>query len=214
LVDPRSGFEAFEHTVGKTESFSRFMAELRGGDDVAAAEFFNRYSLRLVELARNRLGKRLAQKVDPEDVMQSVLKSFFRRRDHDSFKFDDWDNLWAMLIVLTLRKCGKWVDHFRAAKRDVRREVAMQPTSDRESANTWQPAGHDPSPSEVAMLTETVEQIMRGLDADDRRIVTMRLQEYTVPEIAAEVNLTERTVHRVLKRVRERLEHAGSERTA
>jgi RNA polymerase sigma-70 factor (ECF subfamily) len=187
------------------------MAELRSGDEVAAARVFDQYAQRLVERARNRLGKRLSQKIDPEDVMQSVFKSFFRRRDHDSFKFDDWENLWAMLIVLTLRKCGKWVDFFRAAKRDVRREVSMQPAADGELSDDRQTASDEPSPSEVAILTETIERLMRGLDADDRRIVTMRLQEYTVPEIAAEVNLTERTVHRVLKRVRERLEHAGFE---
>ena len=51
-------------------SFDDLMARLRAGDADAARSVFERYTERLIALARSRLGKRLRQKVDPEDVLQ------------------------------------------------------------------------------------------------------------------------------------------------
>ena len=55
------------------------MERLRAGDDEAAREVFDRFARRLVGLARRRFDRRLAHRVDPEDVVQSAFKSFFVR---------------------------------------------------------------------------------------------------------------------------------------
>ena len=47
---------------------------------------------------------------------------------------------------------------------------------------------------------------MRGLEGYQRNILQLRLQGHTVPEISNQIGYTERTVHRVLQRVRHRLE--------
>jgi RNA polymerase sigma-70 factor (ECF subfamily) len=56
------------------------------------------------------------------------------------------------------------------------------------------------------VLAETVESLLRGLDGRDRAIVTLSLQGYTVAEVSDEIGRTQRTVQRVLERVRKRLE--------
>src|SRR5262245_5216743 len=53
------------------------LARWRNGDQQAAAVLFHRYADRLVALAKSRLSARLASRVDPEDVVQSVYRSFF-----------------------------------------------------------------------------------------------------------------------------------------
>ena len=53
------------------------LERFRGGDDLAAAEIFDRYFQRLTALARSRLSPRLAQRTDPEDIVLSVYRSFF-----------------------------------------------------------------------------------------------------------------------------------------
>ena len=53
------------------------LERFRGGDDLAAAEIFNRYFGRLTALARSRLSPRLARRTDPEDIVLSVYRSFF-----------------------------------------------------------------------------------------------------------------------------------------
>jgi len=54
------------------------------------------------------------------------------------------------------------------------------------------------------VLTDTVEQLMRLLPAEDREVLTLLLQEYTIPEISKQVKRSERTVSRVLERIRRR----------
>ncbi len=184
-------------------AFAALMGRLRGGEPAAAEEVFRRFADRLVGLARAHLDARLRQKVDPEDVAQSALKSFFVRHRGGAFDLEGWDGLWALLTVITLRKCGLKAEHFRAARRDVGREAVPLPEDE---AASWQAIARDPSPSEAAMLAETVERLLAGLEAPDRRIAELALQGYKVAEISPLVGLAERTVYRKLERLKGRLE--------
>ena len=62
---------------------------------------------------------RLRAKVDPEDVLQSVCESFFRRHAEGEFSLKDWDSLWALLAVITLRKCALWQERFQTEGRNL-----------------------------------------------------------------------------------------------
>src|SRR5262245_45829842 len=82
-------------------SFDDLMARLRTGDNDAATRVFNQYSNRLIALARRRLDPQILQKVDPEDVLQSVFRSFFRCQAAGQMDdLESWDNLWGMLVVI------------------------------------------------------------------------------------------------------------------
>lgn len=192
--------------MASEESFGDVMARLRAGQDDAAAQVFNRFASRLIALARKQMDQQVRRKVDPEDVLQSVFRSFFARNADGQFgEFESWDNLWAMLVVLTQRKCGRRMDYFHAARRDVQREVPVEsPAGD--SVSDVGATTEEPSPSEAAMLTETIEQLMRCLEPKHREVLALRLQGYQPAEIAEQVGCTGRTVYRVLDRVRQWLE--------
>jgi len=101
-----------------------------------------------VRLAATRLPRVLAAKVDPEDVVQLVFRSFFARYADARFTLEGWDNLWTVLTVLTVRKCGHRLRHFRADRRDVQCEsppVADPGTSEK----GWEAAAPEPTPSEA-----------------------------------------------------------------
>ncbi len=181
------------------------MEQLQAGDSAAAAHIFDRFAQRLVCLARNRLNLQLQQKVDPEDVAQSVFKSFFRKHGQESFTIEDWNGLWGLLVMMTMRKCNRQAERFHAVRRDVRRETNGKPTS-ADSEIHWDPAGTDPTPEQSAMLAETMERVMERLDERGRQVFMLRLQGYTIPEISEQIFRTERTVHRTLDRIREQLE--------
>src|SRR5262245_57347305 len=106
------------------DSFAQLMQRLRTGEDNAAREVFERYARRLIGLARGRFDQRLAHKVDPEDVVQSAYKSFFLRQRDGRLEVGSWDNLWSLLVLITLRKCADRVEYLRAERRDAAREVA------------------------------------------------------------------------------------------
>jgi RNA polymerase sigma factor (sigma-70 family) len=189
-------------------SFAGLMNRLQAGDQDAAAEIFHRFANRLIQLARSRLNAQIRQKVDPEDVMQSVLKSFFHRQTEEAFVLGDWNNLWSLLVKITLRKCGGRVRYFKAVRRDMRRERPTHSLPD-DSTASWQAIAREPTPSEAAILTETVQHLLSGLRERDRQIVSFRLQGAQNTEIARHVGCTERTVQRVLERLARRLRDSG-----
>jgi RNA polymerase sigma-70 factor (ECF subfamily) len=196
--------------MAQDEDFPALMQRLRQGDARAAEVVFSRYAGRLIRLARGRLEGRLRSKVDAEDVAQSALKSFFLRQADGQYDLHDWDSLWSLLTVITLRKCGRQIQRFLAGARDVRREAALPGADDSDSG--WDALGDEPTPSEAVALAETVEHLMRGLsDATERRMLEMSLQGYGPREISDHVGRSERTVHRVLSLVRKRLKRRRDE---
>src|SRR5262249_38062826 len=119
-------------------------------------------------------------------------------------EFESWDNLWGMLVVLTQWKCGRRMDYFHAACRDVGREVSAEPPEG--LCSDVGVRDDEPTPAEAAMLTDTVERLMRCLEGRQREVLTLSLQGFAPAEISDQLGCTERTVYRVLERVREWLE--------
>jgi RNA polymerase sigma-70 factor (ECF subfamily) len=187
-------------------SFDKVIEQLRERDDAAAACVFHKFARRLIALAHEHLDRRLRRKLDPEDVVQSVFHTVFRRLADGQFELRDWDGLWSLLTRITLRKCGAWHEHYHTQGRDIDREVA--PCSCRDCSDSGLPfLAHEPTPVEALTLAETVEQILHGLPEREQHIVGLALEGRTAAEIRQQVGCTESKVYRVLRFLRERLEH-------
>ena len=192
--------------MNPTSTFRQIMIDLKAGDQEAAETVFQRFTGKLLKLARSRLDAQLKQKIDPEDVLQSVFRSFFRRQENNEFDLDGWDELWALLVAITVRKCCKQARHFRSKKRDVSKEESPQLTDDEsEEFTEWKLVSHEPTPEQAILLTEMLDELMRPFDKQGQTIISMRLQGYSEKEISTEINRTERTVRRVLSRARTQL---------
>src|SRR4051794_853268 len=152
----RDSSDRQEMAMADDASFDALMARLRTGDDEAAARVFRRFARQLIALARSRLGGRVRQKVDPEDVAQSVFRSFFARQADGQFVLEDWDGLWGLLTLITLRKCHRQCERFTAGCRDVRREVSA-PSPAAESGVAWEAIAREPTPADAAVLTELID---------------------------------------------------------
>ena len=185
------------------------LARLRAGDEQAAAEVFGRFAHRLVALARQELGKALRGKEDPEDAVQSALRSFYLRCAAGQYELASWDDLWGLLARITAHKCGHRLERFRAARRDVRREVSA-PVED-DSNQSWEILARDPTPSQGLLLAELLEELHRPLGERDRGILMLRLQGAELAAICAQLQCSERTVFRVLERIRRKLERQCEE---
>src|SRR5262249_13331718 len=167
-----------------------------------------RFPRRLVGLARSRLDDRLRHKIDPEDIVQSAYKSFFLRYGEGALAAEGWDGLWGLLTCITLRKCADRVRYYRAECRDLSRE-ASAPAED---AEPWRDAvGREPTPEQAGVLAETVEQVLRGLDDDERAIIELSLQGYSTQEISEQLGRATRSVRRLRERVRKQLERLQAE---
>lgn len=185
-------------------TFAELMDRLRSGEDDAAREVFSRFATRLVGLARKNLGGRLAVKVDPEDVVQSAYKSFFFRQRDGGLEVANWDGLWGVLTLITLRKCADRAAYYKAGKRDVSKEIVGSGDDDPAADIALD---REPKPEEAAVITETVEALFRVLDdADERAILELSLQGFTAAEISKQLGRAERSVRRLREGIRKRLE--------
>jgi DNA-directed RNA polymerase specialized sigma24 family protein len=199
--------------MARDDEFEELMVRLRTGDDDAATAVFGRFVHRLIALAAAQFEGWMRDRVDVEDAVLSACKSFFLRQARGGCGVADWDELWSLLATITLRKCANRRDHVRAARRSVGREVR------RLGLERGGPAldlvDRAPSPVEAAILTETVEQLFRAMEPEERPIVEQILMGCTAAEIAAREDCSQRTVRRVRARAKARLQRlitpSGSE---
>lgn len=187
------------------DSFAELEVLLRAGDQGAATAVFRRFAGRLIALARTQLDARIRRKEDPEDVVQSVYRSFFTRQRDGQYDLANWDSLWSLLTVITVRKCRSRASYYLTGGRNVGVEVDTVPWS-RAGDGSDEMIDREPTGIEVLILTETVERMMRGLESDDRAIIALSLQGYATPEISAQLGRAERTVRRVREHVKKRLQ--------
>src|SRR5689334_5644096 len=159
---------------------------------------FERFTRRLVGLARGHLDARLQHRVDPEDVVQSAYKSFLLRYGEGKLAEEGWDGLWGLLTVITLRKCADRIRYYRTQGRDLAREARSN--ADDRFGN--EAIGQEPTPEQAAVLAETVETLLAALDGDERTVVEMSLQGHSTQEISTQLGRAERSVRRIRERVR------------
>jgi RNA polymerase sigma-70 factor (ECF subfamily) len=105
------------------------MARWCQGDQQAAAELFRRYANRLIELARSRMPSQLNSRIDPEDVVQSVYRSFFTGSREGRYELQRGGDLWRLLVTITLHKLYHQVERNLAGKRALGREQPLQPNA-------------------------------------------------------------------------------------
>ncbi|WP_298862585.1 sigma-70 family RNA polymerase sigma factor [uncultured Gimesia sp.] len=190
--------------MDEPSSFQQMIDDLEAGDESAAQELVLRYTNRLLGIARARMDRQLQQKVDPEDVLQSVYRSFFRRHKNEEFNLDTRDGLWALLVTLTIRKCCKQMRHYHRKGRDLSREVSTA-FPEENQITVQQLISKEPTPEQAVLLTELVEKVMSPLDKQGQTIFMMRLQGFSEREICDEINRSERTVRRTLSQIRSQL---------
>ncbi len=176
----------------------------RDGDQGAAGEIFQRYTERLLALTRSRLSARLTRQLDAEDVVQSAYRSFFIGARDGRYVLSRSGDLWRLLAAITLHKLQHQVERRSARKRAAAREVPLDEERDATGLKA-ETLAREPTPAEAAALADTLENLLAPLEPLQRRMVALRLEGYSLEEIAKEVARSERTVRRVLEQFKQGL---------
>jgi RNA polymerase sigma-70 factor (ECF subfamily) len=190
--------------MAAADSFARLMGQLSQGDQDAAAVVFHRFRARLIALARSRLSARIQRREDPEDVVQSAYRSFFRRHAAGDFDIAGWNELWSLLTIITVKKSINRVAHHLARRRSVAGEVGSGP-QDAMPDLIDVVVDRQPTPEEAVILGDTVESLLRDLGPRYHPVVELCLQGYTSEEIARRTGRGETTVRRQKRWIKERL---------
>lgn len=171
----------------------------KAGDQSAASVLFERYQARLTALVRSRLSRRLARRVDPEDIVLSAYRSFFVASRRDQVGCGPSDDLWPLLTTFVLRKLARQSRRHTADCRSVDQE--------QQQGSDWveDVASDEPTAEQAAILTDEVERLLATLDPTAREVFVRTLQGSDVGMIARELGLNERSVRRALERIRAEL---------
>ena len=182
-----------------TQTLSAILTDARQGVGCAAAQIHQEFVDSLVRLASRRINNRFRSKISPEEIVQSVFASFFRRNNNEDYILDDWDDLWALLVKITLNKCVNQVARFDAAKRDVRRELTGHGTTD---SHSFFGCGCQPTAQDIAIFNESLDELLDRIPQSSKEIVNLRLKGMSNFEISESLGCSERTVYRALKKIR------------
>lgn len=184
-----------------TASDQTLVRRVRAGRDDAATELYFRYVRRLHGLARRQTSTRIAPRVEPEDIVQSVFRTFFRRVRKGDYELPGGDELWRLLLVITLNKIRRAAIHHTAQCRDIRR------TSNLEQAAIEQilcgTAGQDDTA--LVLLQLVIDDVVRELSPAKGEMIRLRIDGHDVDSISKLTHRSRRTVERTLQEFRNTL---------
>lgn len=181
------------------------LERIRHGDELAAEELLDRYADRLIALAGSRLSKKLARRLDPEDIVQSACRSFFRQARAGRYEVRDSDDLWRLLAAITVHKAVCQVRHHTAGKRALSAEESAG-AGGILHAVTPEALAREPLPDDATVLVEETELMLERLSKLQRRILELSLQGLNLDAVAEQAECSERSVQRAIKLARTHLE--------
>jgi DNA-directed RNA polymerase specialized sigma24 family protein len=186
-------------------SVTQWLYALKQGDSASAQQLWNRYFERLVALAERKLRGRHPA-ADAEDVVLCAMASFFVRARAGRFpSLTDRTELWPLLVKITACKAYNELEREGAQKRGGFARRGPGALEVDEGSVAEQLARGEPSPEFAAQVAEECGRLLGLLD-DPRlvRIAELKLEGFSNGEIAAQLDVCERTIERKLNRIRAR----------
>jgi RNA polymerase sigma-70 factor (ECF subfamily) len=161
-------------------AFADLMARLRHGDARAAEEVFRQFEAQVrLEVQMRLRDPRLRQRVDKDDVCQSVMLSFFVRARLGEYDLAEPKELMRLLAGMARNKVAAQARRHKARGRDFRLTVGLA------GAETA-PAG-GASPSQVVAGEELLREALARLSEEERAIAELRGAGRSWAEVALEL---------------------------
>jgi DNA-directed RNA polymerase specialized sigma24 family protein len=197
------------------ESISQWLDQLQQGERAAAEKLWERYFRRLVGLARRKLEGLPRRAADEEDVALSAFHSFCQAVERGQFpRLQSRDNLWLLLVTITVRKARRLVIHEGRQKRGAHGVVDEAGLAQRE-INLTEFLSTAPSPEFAAQVAEEYRTLLARLPAGDLPVVAQsKMEGFTNEEIAANLGCALRSVERKLRVIRSVFSAADDEEPA
>ncbi len=181
------------------DSVTNWLQSFQGGNRHAAQELWNRYFSNMVDVARLKLGHAPRGAADEEDVALSAFDSFCQGVEQGQFpRLQDRDDLWRLLVVITVRKAVNLIHHEGRQKRGG----DQIPETDDEVLQGL--LSREPSPAVTAAMNEECLRLLDLLDDEPlRKLVLLKLEGHTNTESATLLGRTRVTVQRMLKLIQQ-----------
>lgn len=169
----------------------------RSGHADAATALYIRYANRLQRIAHNQTDPRIAVQVDPEGIVQSVFRTFFRRASDGHYDVIESEELWKLFLVIALNKIRRSANFHRAAKRDAANTLSLD--------DGFSQIANENDQMALNALRMTINEILADVPDKQRNVALLRIQGFEVGEIAEKVGRSKRSVERMLQDFRKLL---------
>ena len=170
----------------------------------AAKIIWDRFAARLQALARRHLDNRIRRREDEHDILQSMYASFCVGQREGNASPASREELWRLLVRITLCKVVNTANRNYAARRDIRREHASSPTL----FPLWMLDHVDRAqvdPEERLIVLEELDRLLQRLPEKLRQIVVWKVEGFTNAEIARQLNCTVRLIELRMQLTRKHL---------
>jgi DNA-directed RNA polymerase specialized sigma24 family protein len=200
--------QAAQETAMDANTITRWIDGLKAGDQEAARQLWDHYFQKLVRLAGRKLPAQMRRTFDEEDVALSAFKSFCAGVAEDRFpQLNDRDNLWAVLVIIAVRKAQAYLERQTRQKRgggQVRGDsVFLKAQAEGTPVGFDALVSAEPTPAFTAQVAEECQRLLDALgDESLQTIAVLKMQGHTIDEIAAGVGCTKRAVQRRLEIIR------------
>ena len=172
---------------------------LAQGEPEVVTEFWETFGEPLRRVAKRQISSSLAQRVDADDIVQSACRTFFRRAGQGEFECAGTDDLWRLMLTITLNKARMQARFHGRQRRGMNAERPL------DAIPAVAAGGYDDA-IEAVDFTDFLETVFEQLDDESRDILNRLLDGQAQDEIAVALGCSERTVRRMKIRIRERLE--------
>jgi RNA polymerase sigma factor (sigma-70 family) len=181
------------------------LQRIRDGDEEALTKLLLHYEPRIRTAAHVLLGPLLRPHLDSVDLVQSVHRVLLPGLRGGRYTVADPEQMVALAVTVIRRKIARcW--------RQLRREHQMQ-TQVRDQGVYPDKLTPSPAPAadpaQTAALNDGLRHLLAGLDAEERRLIELRLDGFSTVEIAAQMNCDANALRARLSRLRRRLRELG-----
>ena len=174
-------------------------------NDQAIEMIWERYYQQLIRFARRKLGNVPKRAFDEDDIVSDALQNFFDGVKREQFpKLEDRNDLWKILLAITLRQVSQKIRVLKTQKRGggrVRGDSVFFAPGNPENAGFDQI--QHPGIFEETLSLEMKERLESLQDDDLQDIARLKLKGFTNVEISESSQVSERTIERKLERIRE-----------
>jgi RNA polymerase sigma-70 factor (ECF subfamily) len=171
------------------------IAKIQSGDDSAAADLYHRYAARLRVLADRQMSSAIRRTHEADDIVQSAFRSLFRGVNSGTYTAPEGQSLWSLLAVIAIHKVRR-----KATRNKSVKAISLDDASEHRP-------DHDQFEADVSIeqFESSLRESIEGLRPNEQKIVELRVQGFSVMDIADHLQNSCRTVERTLQRIREKL---------
>jgi len=184
---------------------TQLIQQLKKGDREAANLLIERYFDRVVRAAERQLHHSQVFIVSGDDIAASVFESLWKRAKDNGFHGDelqDSKELWRLLCKMIQFKSRDHIRRASAKKRGGHMQLQRE-NQDHRGNSPLEDVRQEFAADELAIFKEEHLRMLKLLDNDFLvQIAIMRLEGYSVLEIADEFEKSERWVGRKLALIR------------